>query len=301
MRNWKQKLLVVLFGLVLINPGIAVAQTNSLPQYRNVESSLKDYVCTPKSDGQDLPRCINKLYRFAIVAGALAMVFFLVWAGYYYIVGGEAGKAKGKGMFVNTLVGMALLLGSYTLLRFINPDLVAFKPVQPPIFHAENLPACGNVGFGVACVLSDGTTAIGNGSGGGTAFDVKVCPEGIKPIPQDIANRGGELACPTLIEALRQLRAITDAAGQDFHVADAYGQGHDSICHKQSGTCADIGPDGNKTSYDALCASVNKTGKFRILNESKQDTPNCGKFFQSRLSTGAHLHIILQNTPDDLQ
>ncbi len=154
----KEKILAVMFGLLVLNPTVAFAQSanNSLPVYKNVDSTLTEYLCTPQGDGNDLPRCINKLYRFGVVIGALTLVFFVVWAGYLYITGGETGKMKGKGMIINCLVGMGLLLGSYTLLRFINPDLVAFKPIQPPIFQANNLASCEDLGFGKGCVIADG-------------------------------------------------------------------------------------------------------------------------------------------------
>ncbi|HAG27173.1 TPA: hypothetical protein DCG61_00100 [Patescibacteria group bacterium] len=153
------KILVIIgFVLVALNPVFVFAQeTNALPTYSGVDSSLKDYLCTPSepADGKDLERCINRLYRFSLSAGALVLVFFLVLAGYLYITSGETGKGKAKSILMNSLVGIAILGGSYMLLYFINPSLVAFKPIQPPIFDAEPIPGCEEVGFGSGCLAGD--------------------------------------------------------------------------------------------------------------------------------------------------
>lgn len=174
MQKLKQTLLIIFLGLIFVNPTLAVAQTSSkinVSDYKGVDSSLDQYLCTPSAstDGKDVERCVNKLYRFGIAFGAIALVFFLVFAGYMYITGGESGKTKAKGILSNALIGMALLLGSYILLGFINPNLLLFKPIQPPIFDAANLPSCDDVGLGGKCVLPDGSTGTGTGTGGGTA------------------------------------------------------------------------------------------------------------------------------------
>lgn len=166
---FKKFLLTILLGFIFINPTLASAQTNSSvvskPEYQGVEGSIQSYLCTPSNppDGHDLERCINRAYRFGISFGAIAVVFFVVLAGYIYITGGEAGKAKAKGILQNALVGIGILLGSYVLLSFINPALVVIKPIQPPIFSAANLPKCADVGLGERCVLPNGGISSGGG------------------------------------------------------------------------------------------------------------------------------------------
>lgn len=132
-----------------------------VPEYSGVQDSIRDYLCVPDDDnlGTALFDCISKVYRFGIAFGAIALVFFVVFAGYLYMAGGESGKERGKTMFTTALTGMAVILSSYVLLRFINPDLVKIKPIQTPIFTASNLPKCEEVGFGVACVLPSGQVA----------------------------------------------------------------------------------------------------------------------------------------------
>lgn len=141
------------------------------PEYKNVDSSIEKYLCTPNDSnlGGALFNCISKVYRFGVAFGAIAVVFFIVLAGYMYITGGEAAKGKAKTMIQNSIIGIALMLGSYLLLSFINPDLVKIKPIQAPIFSASDLPKCADVGLGVNCVLPDGQVNVPNPAPGGAS------------------------------------------------------------------------------------------------------------------------------------
>ncbi len=154
-----------------------VQKPTELPVYNaGVDRSIQDYLCTPSSpaDGQDLQRCVNRLYRFGISAGALVVVFLIIYAGYIYITSDEAGKTKAKGYLKNSLTGMAIMLGSFVLLNFINPSLVAFKPIQPPIFSAAALPTCEELGFADNCLVASGGSSQGNYSGSGNGSIVEI-------------------------------------------------------------------------------------------------------------------------------
>ncbi|MEZ4180516.1 MAG: hypothetical protein R3B41_03350, partial [Candidatus Doudnabacteria bacterium] len=87
----------ILYGFGVISPTEVKAQVikdvidvnsainNQLPQYNaGVDQSIQDYLCSPTGQGSDLYDCIGKLYRFGIAFGAIAMVFFMVYAGYQY-------------------------------------------------------------------------------------------------------------------------------------------------------------------------------------------------------------------------
>ncbi len=161
MFSLKQKIQTILITILLLNPTFVFAQTSQQPQYGGVDQSISEYLCTPseQADGRDLERCINKMYRFSIAFGAIALVFFIVFAGYMYITGGETGKGKAKGILQNALIGIGLLLGAYVLLGFINPNLLLFKTIQPPIFEADDIALCADLGFGENCVIADGHNA----------------------------------------------------------------------------------------------------------------------------------------------
>jgi hypothetical protein len=166
----------------------------SVPTYSGVENSIRDYLCVPDDSnlGTALFTCITKLYRFGIAFGAIALVFFVVFAGYMYMAGGETGKGKAKGVLLSAITGMAIMLSSYVLLNFINPDLVKIKPIQPPIFSASDLPSCESVGYGKDCVLSNGQIQIiGNGgSTPGSANEAKYKTLIAKYAPR-LANNSG--------------------------------------------------------------------------------------------------------------
>lgn len=136
-------------------------------QGRGVENTIKEFLCTPEDGDPSLVlyTCINKLYRFGITAGGIMLVFFVVVAGYFYITGGEQSKSKGKAIFTASLTGLGILLFSYVLLRFLNPQLVIFKTIQPPIFDAAKLPNCADVGLGKDCILDDGKINRGDSKG----------------------------------------------------------------------------------------------------------------------------------------
>lgn len=151
----------------------AAQEPTELPVYNaGVDQSIKDYLCTPEGTGTDLFDCIDRLYRFGISAGAILVVFFIVYAGYIYMTGSEAGKTKAKQTLFAAVTGMAVMLGSFVLLNFINPELVNIKRIQPPIFNAADLPSCEEIGFSTKCIITTG------GSGPGSVGQVYNPPPG---------------------------------------------------------------------------------------------------------------------------
>ena len=133
------------------------------------EKSIGAYLCTPDIT---LYNCINRLYRFGIVAGFFIAVLMIVVAGYLYMTGGEKGKEKGKSYISSTFVAITILLTSYLLLNQINPELTKFKKIQPLELTSEEL---GNIdqpndlpGFDGSNSGSGNTGTGGDtGSGGG--------------------------------------------------------------------------------------------------------------------------------------
>ena len=90
----KTSIVLIGLGLLIFNPIFVYAQQTTskpvtspkeaLPQYNaGVDQSIKDYLCTPSepADGHDLERCINRLYRFSVTAGALVVLALIVIAG----------------------------------------------------------------------------------------------------------------------------------------------------------------------------------------------------------------------------
>ena len=131
------------------------AATSTLPTYSGVSGQIEQYLCSPtdaskdqgntpgvgtssaaanNSASRDLYKCINQLYKFCIALGGTIAIFFIVVAGYIYMSsdGNQESVDKAKDILVSSITAMVILLGGYVLLKAINPDLIEFKPIQPP-------------------------------------------------------------------------------------------------------------------------------------------------------------------------
>ncbi len=176
------------------SPSQQSSSAAGLPTYNaGVDQSIKDYLCTPEGNGSDIFNCINRIYRFSITAGMIALVFFVVLAGYIYITGGESQKSKAKSILTSAVTGMGIILTSFVLLNFINPALTQIKTIQPPIFESADLPKCEDIGFSMNCVINEGaskgqvfqktTGKVGAGScqimnsGACSVQNMKLCPD----------------------------------------------------------------------------------------------------------------------------
>lgn len=116
-------------------------------KYSGVESEIKQFLCTPTDakinpEGAkgDLYTCINKLYRFAIVISSIVAVFFIVIAGYIYMAaeGNEESVTKAKDILVTSVASIVILFIGYILLKFLNPDVIKFQPIQPQNLTGAN-------------------------------------------------------------------------------------------------------------------------------------------------------------------
>ncbi len=325
--KWILKQIIIAAFIILgMNPFLAYAQQTpntattgsqqSLPAYNaGVDQSISDYLCTPSqpADGHDLERCVNRLYRFSVTAGAIVVVFFVVLAGYMYITGGETGKGKGKAMLFNALTGIGIILISYVLLYFINPSLVVIKPIQPPIFTADDLPTCAEVGLGDDCIVhGDGVENVTDGVlAKGTAI---ACKGGIIDTPASLPHSSGATKiCKDLADQLAGLKALTP--GIDWLLNSTIHGTHTSGCHSpgnaNSGNCADIAMNGGRIpsyvkdgggstnpKWGQLCQALLTLGKVNFANEASNQ-PSCEKikaYKVEKYTTGPNLHVNYMGT-----
>lgn len=311
-------IVAVALALVIINPTLVFAQTqpatntdgvnSGLPTYTGVESSIKDYLCTPSEppDGKDLERCINRLYRFGITAGGVVLVFFVVIAGYLYITGGETAKGRAKAILMNAVVGMGVLLGSYVLLYFINPSLVAFKPIQPPIFHAEDIPMCDEIGLGDnECSISvNADEVVDRSASGGSYAD---CRGGIVPITGIPRVGSGSSICQELLTKMQTVLAQFKAQnpGYYFGISSTIRNTRaESQCHyagnSKSGNCADTvlrtsagaRVPGNQATWGSLCRLLLNAG-LALANETGASHQGCREPKTFQYTSGPHFHVYV--------
>ncbi len=314
--------LIIFIGLatLAINPFFAYAQntattaTNStsnvnnpsptdLPVYNaSVDKSIADYLCTPQGKGTDLFDCVDRLYRFGVSAGSIAIVFFIVYAGYLYITSGEAGKTSAKKTLLSAFTGLAIMLTSYVLLYFINPSLVVIKPIQPPIFTAGDLPSCEEVGFGEKCLIPGGTQSTGDESQS-VGFGEKItCSSSDLVSAKGLGlptKQADEKICKAFGERLLGLKS--SLTGINWYITDTIGTGHLSKCHKsgtaESGSCADLGiTEKSPTNWSRVCKALLSIGDLQPVNEASKDATDCPKYGTYATTTGQHIHVNWKKT-----
>jgi hypothetical protein len=187
MHKHKNTLLAITLSLLLANvlfsfsPRLAYAQTK---QYSGVQEQITQFLCTPtdaKTNPEavkgDLYNCINKIYRFALVLAAVFGVFMVVIAGYVYMAaeGNQESVEKAKSMLVSSVASIVILSSGYILLKFLNPDLIKFQPIQPPSvvgsggYNFSGLFTGGGGGGSSACVARE--------QGACTATTISACPK----------------------------------------------------------------------------------------------------------------------------
>lgn len=80
------------------------------------------------------------LYKFAVPVGAILATVVIMVAGLVWMTSGVTGSLSTAQEWIrNAIIGLVLLLGSYVVLRTINPDLVTFQPLRVRIALPEEL------------------------------------------------------------------------------------------------------------------------------------------------------------------
>ena len=278
-----------------------------------VSDQIKLYLCAPTDDnkgtygkfsddsflgpgqqgsqnkaGGDLYLCINKIYRFAIVAGGVIGVFFIVIGGYLYMSaeGNSESLEKAKSMLVSTITALVILFIGYILLKALNPDLIQFRSIQPPSVVMQKAPVPEGTGGGPKNII---------GSGGACTGCVDISTKGIP-----YSTGGGLIAGkntwlqPALVAKLERLKTLNN----NWRVNEAYPPtvDHSSACHFNGG-CADIGMMSNQSAAELnkLCQAADNAGLTGILNEytayKAADIPNCPAPRTYNTTTGGHLHV----------
>lgn len=147
---------------------------------------------------------LNSIFAFAIgVAGVLGVIMIVFYA-YQYLTSASAGaKVELRNNILQVLLGIVLLLGIFTLLKTINPDLLILDPFVP---EAASVPPG-----------TPGTATVETGPG----RQMVAIPGGTKDIIQSVSARTTENANNTIrisVSATLKAGATVPAQGLKLQV-----------------------------------------------------------------------------------
>ncbi|HKK54464.1 MAG TPA: pilin [Patescibacteria group bacterium] len=79
-----------------------------------------------------LPRYIKAIYNYGIGIAAFLALMMIVAGGIIWLTSAGASEKIGtaKSMITSSIIGLVLLLGTYTLLQIVSPALLSFKPIE---------------------------------------------------------------------------------------------------------------------------------------------------------------------------
>jgi hypothetical protein len=108
-----QKRIVITIGVIALS-----VITLSVP---SLAEAQQRYVNTSLGDNLTSQEYFSRLYIWAVSLGILAASIAIIRAGYIYTAsrGNPSAITSAKEIIINALVGLALLLLSYTILRFV--------------------------------------------------------------------------------------------------------------------------------------------------------------------------------------
>ena len=116
-------LTILLLFLFFVFSGSIQAVTDTIVEYPNLRGATKP---GEAKLGEELPEFVKYIFVFSLGAvGVTALIVIIIAAfGYVTSVGNPQKAAAAKDRIAAALLGILLLLGSYLLLRTINPDLL---------------------------------------------------------------------------------------------------------------------------------------------------------------------------------
>jgi hypothetical protein len=91
--------------------------------------------------GSTIGEYILEIYKYLIGAAGILATIVMMYGGVLWIIAGgnQERVTNARGYIVAALSGLVLTLASYTILNFINPELINLKPITP-IKIGENSP-----------------------------------------------------------------------------------------------------------------------------------------------------------------
>ncbi len=115
-------------------------------------------------------------YKFLITVSAIAAAIMIVYGGFLYVVGATGAKVRqGKGIIVDALIGLVLVMGAYVILSTVNPATLELGAIKVPLIKPDPQSYMGGR-FDAPGTLSELGVARGTGSGKDQKIPMGECP-----------------------------------------------------------------------------------------------------------------------------
>ena len=152
-RNKRGRLIAigaVLFVCGCLVPSALLAETKFFAPNLNVPIpglDFKDYPIIIKGGKISIPflsAYIATIYRYIVGISTVAAAIMIVYGGFRYIAGSASGGAeRGKEIIRDAVVGLILLLGSYTIFTVINSAVLELGPITMDYIKTQSILAEG--------------------------------------------------------------------------------------------------------------------------------------------------------------
>lgn len=145
MLKYKKKLFIIIISFFIIFPAIVSAEANwTMPDPKipipgmKILKDMQPDCTTPDANGKSictmpwLNEYIAGIYKYAIgIVAILATIVMMIGGVIWITAAGDSGRiGEAKQWITGAVTGMVLVFSSYTILYFVNPDLVKLKPIK---------------------------------------------------------------------------------------------------------------------------------------------------------------------------
>jgi len=86
-------------------------------------------ITNPLKAGTDIPKFVSSVLYYVVRVGGVVSIFAFIWSGYLFVQaqGSDTELGKAKEVFVNTCIGVAVLLGAQLIASIIINTLNSIK------------------------------------------------------------------------------------------------------------------------------------------------------------------------------
>lgn len=144
MRKKLPQILIFVFIFILIAGWVSAAQAITYQPKIEIPGGPSGNI-----DENSIGQYISAVYKYAIGAVGILATVALMLGGIFWITAGGSAERVGsaRAWIGGALTGLVLVLGSYMILKTVNPDLIMLKPIrllpiQPIQPQSENKGCC---------------------------------------------------------------------------------------------------------------------------------------------------------------